>query len=322
MGSIPKIPLGSMGKSIPVVSYGTGDYPFGANPQFTKESILHAIEVGYRHFDTSSVYQSEQPLGEAISEAINLGLIESRAQLFITSKLWCCDTHHDRVLPALHKSLQTLNLTYIDLYLIHWPLSMKSPEYEFPPINKDFLPMDFKSVWEAMEECQTLGLTKCIGVSNFSIKKLETLLATAKIPPVANQVEMNPGWQQKKLRDFCEQKGILIIAYSTLGSTGAFWGSNRVMESELLKKIAKAKGKSVAQICLRWAYEQGVIVITKSRNKERMKENISIFDWKLSPEECLKISDEIPQQRVLRGLEFVSEEGPFKSLEELWDGDI
>ncbi|KAL4638043.1 hypothetical protein ACB092_03G122600 [Castanea dentata] len=321
MGNIPEIPVDSNGKTIPVIGFGTAEYPFGASFETLRDSLLHAIKLGYRHFDSAALYQSEQPLGEAIDDALGLGLIKSRDELFITSKLWCSDAHYDCVLPAIQKTLKNLKLEYIDLYLVHWPVSVKPGEYELPVKKKDLLPIDIKSVWEAMEECQKLGLAKSIGVSNFSCKKLETLLATAQIPPAVNQVEMNPLWQQKKLREFCENKGIRITAYSPLGAKGTLWGTNWIMECEVLKQIAEATGRTIAQVCIRWVYEQGVSVLVKSFNKDRMKENLDIFDWKLSPEDLEKIS-QIPQRKGFPGLEFISEEGPYKSLSELWDGEI
>ncbi|XP_022732953.1 non-functional NADPH-dependent codeinone reductase 2-like [Durio zibethinus] len=319
--SIPSLPLGSTERGIPRLGFGTAEYPFGASFETMKETILEAIKLGYRHFDTAALYQSEQPLGEAISDALRVGLITSRDELFITSKLWCSDAHRDCVLPALQKTLRNLKLEYLDLYLVHWPVSVTSGVYELPVNKKDLVPIDLKSVWEAMEECQELGLTKSIGVSNFSCKKLQTILPTAKIPPVVNQVEMNPLWQQEKLRKFCEEKGIVITAYSPLGAKGTLWGTNGVMECDLLNEMAQAKGKSIAQVCLRWAYEQGVSVLVKSFNEERMKENLDIFNWKLSPEESHQISL-LPQRKGFPGDEFVSGDGPYKSLEQLWDGEI
>ncbi|XP_034921430.1 (1S)-1,7-diacetoxy-luvungin A aldo-keto reductase [Populus alba] len=322
MGSnIPTSTLRSTDRTIPLLGYGTAEYPFGASIETMKESILHAIELGYRHFDSASLYQSEVPLGEAISDALRLGLIKSRDELFITSKLWCSDGHKDLVLPALQKTLENLQLEYLDLYLIHWPVSSKPGEYVLPVKEKDLLPMDFRSVWEAMEECHKLGLAKSIGVSNFSCKKLENLLATAKIPPAVNQVEISPLWQQKKIREFCEEKGIHVTAYSPLGAKGMLWGTNNVMECQVLKEIAAARGKSMAQICLRWVHEQGVSVLVKSFNKERIKQNLDIFDWKLSQEDLKRIS-QIPQQRAYVAAEFVSEKGPYKSVVEFWDGEI
>ncbi|KAH7848967.1 hypothetical protein Vadar_010980 [Vaccinium darrowii] len=329
MASIPEIqiplaPLGSNSMAkIPLLGFGTASWPFGGiSEEVLKESILTAIKLGYRHFDTASLYHTEECLGKAISEALAIGLIQSRGELFITSKLWCSDVHPHRVLPALQNTLQKLGLEYLDLYLIHIPVSMK-PEGGYSLIfNQSYLlPMDFKSVWEAMEECHKLGLAKNIGVSNFSSKKIEQLLQTAKIPPAVNQVEMNPVWQQKKLRKFCEEKGIHVTAYSPLGAKGTFWGTDQVMDCEILKEIARAKGKTLAQVCLRWVHEQGVSVLVKSYNKERMKKNLDIFDWKLSPEESQKI-DQIPQRKGFRALGFVSDDGPFKSLEDMWDEEI
>ncbi|KAJ4710190.1 NADPH-dependent codeinone reductase-like protein [Melia azedarach] len=278
--SIPSVTLGSTGITMPLVGFGTVEYPLC---EWFKDAVLHAIKLGYRHFDTASTYPSEQPLGEAITEALRLGLIKSRDELFITSKLWLTDSFPDRVIPALKKSLKNMGLEYLDCYLIHFPVCL-IPEATYPVKKEDIRPMDFEGVWAAMEECQKLGLTKTIGVSNFTAKKLERILATAKILPAVNQVEMNPVWQQKKLRQFCEEKGIHFSAFSPLGAVGTDWGHNRVMECEVLKEIAKAKGKSLAQIAIRWVYQQGVSVITKSFNKQRMEENLDIFDWELTPE--------------------------------------
>ncbi|XP_015869887.3 non-functional NADPH-dependent codeinone reductase 2 [Ziziphus jujuba] len=319
---IPECPLDSKAeKTIPLLGFGTAEYPFGTSSESMKEIILHAIKLGYRHFDSAALYQSELPLGDAIEDALNLGMVQSRNELFITSKLWCSDAHHEYVLPALQKTLKNLKLEYLDLYLVHWPVSVKPGEYELPVKKKDLVPIDINSVWEAMEECQRLGLVKSIGVSNFSIKKLEVLLSKANIPPAVNQVEVNPLWRQTKLREFCKEKGILITAYSPLGAKGTLWGTNWVMECEVLKEIAQNKGKTIAQVCLRWVYEQGVSLLVKSFNKTRMQENLEIFDWKLSAEECERIN-QIEQRKGFPGIEFISEEGPYKSLEELWDEQI
>ncbi|KAK3038642.1 hypothetical protein RJ639_027305 [Escallonia herrerae] len=224
-----EISLCSGGRKLPVLGLGTATFP-PVEPEIVKQAVLEAIKLGYRHFDTASVYQTEQVLGEAIAEALGLGLITSRDELFITSKLWCSDAHGDRV-------------------------------------------------------------------------------------------ELNPCWQQRKLLEFCRANGIVVAAFSPLGAVGTSWGSNRVMESDVLQEIAKAKGKSVAQICLRWGYEQGAVVVMKSFNKERLKANADIFNWELSEEESKKISD-IPQSRGQRGEEFISPDGPIKSLEEFWDGEL
>ncbi|KAL5995516.1 Non-functional NADPH-dependent codeinone reductase 2-like [Asimina triloba] len=207
---------------MPLIGMGTAAYPFTSD-EATRSTILDAIRLGYRHFDAAAVYQSEQPLGEAIAEALRLGLIDSRDDLFITSKLWCGDAHAHRVQSALQQTLKNLGLGYVDLYPIHWPVSLKNTgECVFPFNKEDMVPMDFKSVWQSMEMCQSLGLTKAIGVSNFSSKKLTELLSIAKIPPAVNQ--------------------------SPLGGKGTPWGSSNVVDSAVLKDIAQAKGKSIAQL--------------------------------------------------------------------------
>ncbi|XP_022726241.1 non-functional NADPH-dependent codeinone reductase 2-like [Durio zibethinus] len=320
--SFPEYALSWNGQRLPVVGLGTASDPVGGSYLLTKLAILEAIKLGYRHFDTASLYGTELPLGEAIIEAISIGLIKSRDELFITSKLWCTDAYGELVLPGLRRSLQYLKLEYLDLYLIHWPISLRKG-IEGVSGDTEYLmfPMDFSSVWVAMEDCQRLGLTKSIGLSNFTCKKVADILAIAKIPPAVNQVEFNPLWKQKKLREFCHSNGILLSAYSPLGAIGTSWGSNRVLECQVLKEIAKAKGKTVAQVCLRWAYEQGVSIVVKSFNGERMKQNLEIFNWSLSEDELKKI-DDIPQSRGCQAEDFISKDGPFKTLEELWDGEI
>ncbi|CAL5396821.1 unnamed protein product [Camellia sinensis] len=177
---------------VPTTGFGTAVYPF-VSFKTMKESILYAIKLGYRHFDSAALYQSEQSLGEAIVDAIRLGFIKSHKELFITSKLWCFDAHHDHALPAIRKSLKNF----------------------FPWISSLF-----GKPWRSV----SLGLTKSVGVSNFSCKKLQLLLSTAKIPPAVNQVGMNPLWQQKNLRDICEKNDIHVTAFSPLGAKGTSWG--------------------------------------------------------------------------------------------------
>ncbi|XP_068658702.1 non-functional NADPH-dependent codeinone reductase 2-like isoform X2 [Aristolochia californica] len=281
MAKIPEATLNS-GHKIPLLGLGTAVEPRPPSELVTS-IILTAIEVGYRHFDTAAAYETERPLGAAIAEALRRGLVKSREELFITSKLWCRDGHPDLVLPALQKTLENLGLEYVDLYLIHWPVSLKKAS-QGPSIRKeDILVMDVKSVWEVMEECSKLGLAKSIGVSNFTCKKLQDLLAAARIPPAVNQVEMNTGWQQKKLMGFCKEKGI--------------------------------------HVALRWLHQQGVSIVVKSFNEKRMEENMEIFDWELTEDEVKKIG-ESPQGRGFSGDVFVSPLGPFKTVEDLWDGEV
>ncbi|KAI3734176.1 hypothetical protein L6452_13640 [Arctium lappa] len=294
--SIPETMISSSDgpRPIPLIGMGTATLREGGDR--VKAGIIEAIKVGYRHFDTATLYQTEKALGEAIKEALRLGLIKSREELFITTKLWCNSAEGHLVLPAIKQSLRNLGLEYIDLYLIHWPVTLKQEELQIPIPKECIFPINIKDVWKAMEECQNLGLTKSIGVSNFSPNKIQEILSFAKIPPAINQVEMNPLWQQKKLNEFCKKNGILLTGYSPLGAFGNAWGHNRVMECDVLKDIANSRGKTVAQVSLRWIYEQGVSFVVKSFNTERMKQNLDIFNWSLTEEELIKIS-QIPQQK-------------------------
>ncbi|XP_028803152.1 NAD(P)H-dependent 6'-deoxychalcone synthase-like [Neltuma alba] len=276
---------------------GMGTFLFQSPGEITKTAVIEAIKVGYRHFDTASLYGTEQPLGEAIEEALKLGLIGSRDELFITSKLWFTDAQPDRVVSALQKSLGLLKLEYLDLYLIHMPISSKPESNSYFPTEDNIAELDIKGVWEAMEECKRLGLTKSIGVSNFPVRTLQSLLSVASIPPCLNQVEMNPTCQQKELREYCKEKDILIAAFSPLGAVGTRRGDNRILGNEILVEIAKSHGKTVAQVALRWLHEQGVGFIAKSYNKERMKQNLEIFDWSLTQNDLEKIS-QIKQIRL------------------------
>nr|BDE26437.1 aldo-keto reductase [Dahlia pinnata] len=300
MATIPDKMISSSegARPVPVIALGTAsESGIAGSEAVAPLTLIEAIKMGYRHFDTAAVYQTEKSVGEAIAEALRLGLIKSRSEIFVTTKLWCNSADRNLVLPAIKQSLKNLAVEYVDLYLIHWPLKLIQEEIKFPIPNECIAAIDIKAVWEEMEECQNLGLTKSIGVSNFSAKRIKEILSFAKIPPAVNQVEMNSVWQQKKLNRFCKENDIIVTAYSPLGAIGnGAWGHTRVMECDVLKDIAKSKGKTVAQISLRWLYEQGVIIAVKSFNTERMKKNLDIFGWSLTKEELNKI-DQIPQYR-------------------------
>ncbi|CAI9096827.1 OLC1v1033052C1 [Oldenlandia corymbosa var. corymbosa] len=251
MAKVPEVTISSNVEKqlMPVIGMGTCSYP-PADHATVKSAVLEAIKVGYRHFDTAFAYGSEKPLGEAIVEALQTGLIKSRDELFITTKLWCSFAHPDQIVPACKMSLQNLQLEYVDMYLIHHPIRLTEVIRKTPVEVEIIRPIDLKGVWEGMEECIKLGLTKGIGVSNFSCEKLQEVLCVATIPPAVNQVELNPVWQQKRLVEFCKAKGIHITAYSPLGANNTKWGDNRVLDSDVLREIANARGKSTAQVKL------------------------------------------------------------------------
>jgi len=210
--------------------------------------------------------------------------------------------------------LRNLQLEYVDLYLIHWPVSLKPGPGVIPVKREDALPFDFEGVWREMEECHRLGLAKAIGVSNFTTSHLDKILAAATVPPAVNQVEMNPTWQQRKLREYCAEKGIHVTAYSPLGGQNWSGEGNAVLDSEVLAEIGNARGKSFAQVALRWIYEQGVTPIVKSFSKERLKQNLEIFDWELTDDDLLKIGP-IIQKKMVTAAGLFSSEGEFTSVD-------
>ncbi|KAL6838332.1 hypothetical protein ACP4OV_031836 [Aristida adscensionis] len=317
--AVPEVTLRS-GNARPMPAIGLGTAAFPVVHDTTKNAVLAAIETGFRHFDTASMYGTERPIGDAVAEAVRRGLVASREEVFVTSKLWCTQCYPDLVLPSLRETLQNLQMEYLDLYLVHFPVSVKPGPISFPMKREDAVPFNWEGVWQAMEECHRLGLARAIGVSNFTTKHLDRVLAIATIRPAVNQVELNPTWQQRTLRKYCAEKGIHVVAYSSLGGQNWDGTGNAVMESEVLAEIAQAKGKTVAQVSLRWIYEQGVTSIVKSYNKERLKQNLGIFDWELTNEDCLKIS-QLPQKKVATTTLLFPQEGEFTSVD-LSDIDI
>ncbi|XP_058722621.1 methylecgonone reductase-like [Vicia villosa] len=312
---IPKVLLNS-GHKMPMLGFGTGTVPLPPSHELIP-AFINAIKVGYRHFDTAAYYGSEESLGQAIAQSLEQGFIENRSELFVTTKLWCTEAHPGLVLPALENSLKRLGLEYVDLYLIHFPVRLRQGVKGINYNNGDILPFDMKGTWEDMEKCANLGLTKSIGLSNFGVKRISEILQYASIPPALVTVEMNVAWAQENLRNFCKEKGIHVSAWSPLGANGAVWGSLAVMESPILKEISTSLGKTVAQVALRWIIEQGSTPIVKSFNKERMKGNLEIFDWKLSEDDLENIK-KIPQYRAFKGERFITKNGPYKTAEDLW----
>lgn len=256
----------SNGVKMPCVGYGTWQTPDG---DVARNSVRAAIEVGYRHIDTAAGYGNEASVGAGVRES---GV--AREDLFITTKHWVADRGYEKTIAACEKSLQNLNMDYLDLYLIHWPCVEKvSPNWE--EINAD--------TWRGFEKLYKDGKIRAIGVSNFLPNHMDSLIANSTIKPMVNQIEVHPGYYQPELVDYCKKQGITVQAWSPLGS-GA------VLKDPLLAQIAAKYGKSVAQLCIRFALQQDIVALPKSTNPERIASNMDVFDFQISDEDFARIA--------------------------------
>lgn len=237
-------------------------------------AVETAIKAGYRLIDTAAIYGNEKGVGEGIRRS---GI--SREELFVTTKVWNSDQGYESTLKAFDTSLEKLGLDYVDLYLIHWPM---------PEVDK------YIDTWKAMEQLYESGKVKAIGVCNFPIGHLERLMEKAEILPAVNQVELHPYFQQVAMREFCKGNDIAVEAWSPLGGPGG-GGSRKsdvtpLLEHPVIAKIGDKYDKTTAQVIIRWHLQSGLIVIPKSVHKERIEQNIDVFDFELTDEDMSEIN--------------------------------
>ncbi|XP_063303603.1 aldo-keto reductase family 1 member C1-like [Pelobates fuscus] len=282
------------GNRIPVVGFGTYA-PDKIPKSLAEDATKVAIEVGYRHIDGAHIYGNEVEVGRAIKKKIEDGTVK-REDLFCTGKLWSNSHTTERVRPALEKSLADLQLDYLDLYIIHTPVELK-PGEDLMPMDENQKPLyhntDIRDTWSALEECKDAGLVKSIGVSNFNRKQLELILnkPELKYKPVCNQVECHVYLNQKKMLEFCKSHDIILVGYSTLGSSrDENWidqSSPVLLEDPVLNEIARKHSRTTAQVAMRFLLQRGIVVLAKSFNPVRIKQNFQLFDFQL-PEEDMK----------------------------------
>jgi len=247
------------GINMPIVGYGVFQIP---DAQECKRCVIDAIEVGYRLIDTAASYMNEGAVGEGIKES---GV--ERDQLFVTTKLWVQDTGYERTQHAIDRSLRRLHLDQLDLYLIHQPYG------------------DVHGSWRAMQDAYRAGKLRSIGVSNFQTDRLMDITAFNEIKPAVNQVEINPFQQQEEGVSFMRELNVQAEAWAPFAE-----GKNNLFQNEKLKTIAAKHGKTVGQVVLRWVTQRGVVALAKSVRRERMAENLAIFDFVLDTDDMADIS--------------------------------
>lgn len=309
------------GDKMPMLGLGT----WKSAPGEVYQAVLWALEAGYRHIDCAAVYQNEKEVGSALSKAFSDGLVK-RDEVFITSKLWNNAHEEHMVEVGLNQTLSDLKLDYLDLYLIHWPISLKS-EVMFPKGGDDYLTyqqVPLTSTWSGMEKLKKSGKARHIGVSNFNIAKLNMILQSAEIAPEMNQIELHPYLPQNRLVDFCENKGIAVTAYSPLGSGDRPKGRRReddpvLLEEKSIHDIAKKYSVSPAQVLISWAIHRNTAVIPKSVSNERIKQNLASKDVILDSSDMDKTKTINHKFRYIDGSFFTDIPGSPYKQSDLWE---
>lgn len=245
------------GNFIPRIGFGT--YLID-DPSVAYRIVADALDLGYRHIDTAAIYRNEESVGRAVKDS---GL--ARGDIFVTSKVWASEHGYDRASRAIDASLKRLGLDYMDMCLIHWPANAKNYS-DWQAVNAD--------TWRALEQAKADGRIKTIGVSNFLVSHLVSLQDNCRVLPAVDQIEYHPGLLQPETVAFCKSNNILVEAWSPIGRA-------RLLDDPTLNSIAHKHGKSVAQVCVKFALSQGVLPLPKSTHRARMAENIDVFDFEL-----------------------------------------
>ncbi|GAB1297898.1 Aldo-keto reductase family 1 member C21 [Apodemus speciosus] len=279
------------GHFIPVLGFGTAipsEFPKSKAKKLTKI----AIDAGFRHFDSASVYNTEDHVGEAIKSKFADGTVR-RKDIFYTSKLWCTSHHPELVRSSLEQSLKKLQLDFVDLYLIHYPMALKPGKENFPVDEHGKLLFDIVDLCATWERCRTNQVHRG---SNFNRRQLEKILNKPglKHKPVCNQVECHLYLNQMKLLDFCKSKDIVLVAYGVLGTQryGGWVDQNSpvLLDEPVLSSMAKKYSQTPALIALRYQLQRGIVVLNTSLKEERIKENMQVFEFQLSSED-MKVLD-------------------------------
>ena len=292
----------SNSKPMPSVGLGFWKVEQSAAAALTVE----AVKIGYRHLDCASDYGNEANVGDGIAEVARQGLCK-RDDLWVTSKLWNTNHRPEHVRPALGRSLNDLKLDYLDLYLIHFPIALQyvpletrypagwfvDPNVSQPRMVPDSVPI--RETWQAMEELVDSGLVRSIGISNFGVSLVRDLLSQCRIRPSVLQVESHPYLVQPKLIRFCKESSIAVTAFSPLGAPsyvpiGMATESDSVLNDAVVKRIASAHNRTVAQVVLRWGVQRGTAVIPKTSKIERLRENIELAGFELTQPEMESIN--------------------------------
>jgi alcohol dehydrogenase (NADP+) len=311
---------------IPIIGMGT----FGSDNvshDAVAEAVLGAAQVGYRHFDCASVYSNEKNVGRSLQQIMRGGV--PRSELWINSKVWNDSHAPEAVMESCKRSLDDLQLDYLDLYFVHWPF----PNFHPPgctvesrsPDARPYLHANFMKTWEAMEKLLGMGLVRNIGTSNMTIPKLDLLLRDASVKPSCNEMELHPHFQQPELFDYVVSHGLVPIGYCPLGSPGRPERDRTPedtvdIEDPVIVKIAEVHGVHPALICIKWAVRRGQIPIPMSSNPRNYTGNLrAAVEDPLTPDEMLAISKIDRYCRLVKGQVFLWEGA--KSWEALWDLD-